>query len=156
VNQEQRTKVWVDDFQTKLTVRIILYLAAFLIVLANFLLVSKLLDEGPGSLIDQFVGMIRAYLPVWICLFLLVPVVAWDAIRFTHRLVGPLVRFRRTIHDITEGELVRPIKLRSGDFLCDLRDEFNQMLVSLERRGIAVLKPLDPDAEQTESQRTPA
>ena len=156
MNREQRGKVWIDDFQTKLTLRIVFYLFAFLIVLVNLLFVSRLLEEGTGNLSQQFVNMLRSYLPVWICLLFLLPVLAWDAIRFTHRLVGPLVRFRRTIHDITEGQAVRPIKLRSGDFLTEIRDEFNEMLLALERRGVNVLKPHDPAATSSGSHRTPA
>jgi nitrogen fixation/metabolism regulation signal transduction histidine kinase len=84
------------------------------------------------------------YLPVFICLLVLVPVMAWDAIHFSHRLVGPLVRFRRTIQAIGAGEAVRPIKLREGDYLTELRDDFNQMLDHLQKQGVPVLKPVDP------------
>ena len=78
---------------------------------------------------------------------------AWDAIRFSHRLVGPLVRFRRTMQEVTRGEPVRPIKLREGDHLLDLRDDFNEMLDSLQRRGLPVLKPNDPATDE-KAQRT--
>ena len=43
---------------------------------------------------------------------------------------------------ITRGEAVSPIKLRDGDYLTELRDDFNAMLDSLQRRGVPVLKPL--------------
>jgi hypothetical protein len=156
VSQEQRTKVWIDHFQTRLTLRIGLYLLAFVVVLANSLLAWKMIEDGPGNLVQQALEMLNKHLAVWVCLFLLVPVLAWDAIRFTHRIVGPIVRFRRAVRDIARGEPVRPIKLRAGDFLSEFRDEFNDMLIALERRGVAVLKPLDPSAEPTDSQRTPA
>ena len=41
---------------------------------------------------------------------MLVPVMAWDAVLFTHRLIGPLARFRGTIAHITRGEPVHLIK----------------------------------------------
>lgn len=99
--------------------------------------------------------MLGNYLPVVICLTLLVGVVIWDAIRFSHRLVGPLVRFRRTLQEMARGELVRPIKLRESDYLLELRDDFNAMLEALQRRGVPVLKPNDPKAEDS-NQRTSA
>jgi nitrogen fixation/metabolism regulation signal transduction histidine kinase len=99
--------------------------------------------------------MLRDYLPVGVCLLLLVPVIAWDAIRFTHRLVGPMVRFRNTMQTIAEGETVRPIRLREGDYLTDLRDDFNHMLESLQRRGVPVLKPAVP-VEDEAAQSKPA
>ncbi len=156
MSKEQRTKVWIDHFQTRLTLRIGLYLLAFVVVLANSLLAWELITLGAGNLLKQALEVLNRYLPVWICLFLLVPVLAWDAIRFTHRIVGPVVRFRRAVRDIARGEPVRPIRLRAGDFLTEFRDEFNEMLVALERRGVAVLKPLDPNVESSDSHRTPA
>jgi nitrogen fixation/metabolism regulation signal transduction histidine kinase len=156
VSQEQRTKVWIDNFQTRLTLRIGLYLVGFIIVVVNSLLAWSLIEYGAGNLVQQLLELLNRYLAVWVCLFLLVPVMAWDAIRFTHRIVGPIVRFRRVVRDIAQGEPVRPIKLRAGDFLTEFRDEFNEMLIALERRGVAVLKPLDPSVEPANSQRTPA
>ncbi len=155
MSNEQRTKVWVDGFQTKLTLRIVGYLVLFLLVLTNFLFGWRLWQEGPGNPAEQFGRMLRDYLPVWICLLTLVPVLGWDAIRFTHRLVGPLARFRQTIQDVTQGQPVRPMKLRPGDHLTDLRDDVNRMLESLQRRGLHVLKPVDP-SQQDDSQRTSA
>ena len=155
MNNKQRTKVWVDGFQTRLTLRIGAYLVLFSIVLINFLFAWRLWQEGPGDPIEQFGRLLRDYLPVWLCMLTLVPVMAWDAIRFTHRLVGPLVRFRQTFQDIARGEPVRPLKLRPADYLTDLRDDLNQMLESLQRRGVPVLKPIDPSQNQ-DDQRTSA
>lgn len=153
--RDERKQVWIDSFQTRLTLRIALYLVLFLGVLINVLFAWKLLSEGASDPGAQFVEMLRLYLPVLLCLLVLVPVMAWDAIRFTHRLVGPLVRFRRTIRSITDGEAVTPIKLRQGDHLLDLRDEFNEMLESLQRRGVPVLKPAVP-ADDAAQQARPA
>jgi hypothetical protein len=155
VSQEERKRVWVDSFQTWLTYRIGTYLVLFLLVLMNFLFAWRLWQEGPGNPWDQFVRMLRDYLPVGICLLVLVPIMAWDAIRFSHRLVGPMVRFRRTAQDIARGEPVRLLKLREGDYLTEFRDDFNAMLEALQRRGVPVLKPNDP-AGQDQPPRTNA
>jgi hypothetical protein len=141
LNYEERKRVWVDPFQTRLTVRIAAYLVLFLLVLGNFLFAWRLLSEGASNPAEQFVRMFWDFLPVLVCLLVLVPVMAWDAIRFTHRLVGPMVRFRRTMQSIAEGKMVRPIKLREGDYLTELRDDFNHMLESLQQRGVSVLQP---------------
>jgi nitrogen fixation/metabolism regulation signal transduction histidine kinase len=158
MRKEDRKKVWVDQFQTKLTLRIGGYLLLFLIVLSNFLFAWRLMEEGTGDLVEQYLRMLRDYLPVGICLLLLVPVMAWDAIRFSHRIVGPIVRFRHTAQAVGNGEPVRPIKLREGDYLTEFRDDFNQMLDSLQRRGVPVLKPNDPGKDELggPNQRTTA
>jgi hypothetical protein len=151
---EERKKVWVDPFQTKMTLRIAGYLGVFFVVFCNFLFGWKMICEGPVDPLGQFVETVEANAPVFICLLVLVPVMAWDTIRFSHRLVGPLVRFRQTIHAIAEGEAVRPVKLREGDYLTDLRDEFNKMLEEIQKRGVPVLKPADPAHEQETQKKT--
>ena len=157
MNHEDRKRVWVDEFQTRLTKRIATYLVLFLVVLFNFLFAWRMLSEGTHDPAEQLLGLLSDYLPVGICLLVLVPVMAWDAIRFTHRLVGPLVRFRRTMQGIAQGQAVRPIKLREGDYLGELRDDFNQMLESLQQRGVEVLGPGAPvEGEKDQAPPSPA
>jgi methyl-accepting chemotaxis protein len=152
MGHEERKRVWVDHFQTRLMWRIIGYLGLFLVVLVNFLFAWKLMLEGVHDPLGQWLEMFRDYLPVAVCLLLLVPAMAWDAIRFSHRLLGPMVRFRRTMQSIARGELVPPIKLRQGDHLTELRDDFNIMLDALQRRGVPILKPT-VTAEEDQSRK---
>ena len=151
---EDRKRVWVDAFQTKLTYRIAGYLAVFFIVFSNLLFAWKLLEEGPIDPWGQLVATLRSNMPVFVLLLFLVPVMAWDTVRFSHRLVGPLVRFRKTMQDIAECEAVHPIKLRDADYLTDLRDDFNKMLEELQKRGIPVIKPTDPAEEGAAQKKT--
>src|SRR5687767_7863904 len=144
-----RKKVWVDRFQTRLFYRIGAYLLIYLVCLGNLLFIWRLLEEGAGNPLQQYVGVLLEYSPALVCLIVLMPVMAYDAIRFSHRLVGPMVRFRRAMEAIARGEAVRPIKLREGDFLGELRDDFNRMLEALQKQGFPVLKPTDgPDDQQ--------
>src|SRR5690606_19256934 len=92
--------------------------------------------------------------PTLLCFVIVVPVLCWDAVRFSHRLVGPIFRFRKTIHALANGEPVRPIKLRNGDFLTEMKDDMNLLLEHLQQQGIPALKPAPGEEEST--QRLPA
>jgi methyl-accepting chemotaxis protein len=153
--REDRKKIWVDNFQTRLFWRILAYLGIYFFVLGNLLFIWRLLAEGAGDPLAQYISSFVDYAPALLCLSALMPILALDAIRFSHRLVGPLVRFRRAMQDLAEGQATRPIKLRDGDFLTDLRDDFNQMLEALQKQGLSVLKPADP-ADQDSRQRQSA
>ncbi len=144
---EERKDVWIDPFQTRLIMRIAAYLVVFFVVFLNCLFAWKMIEEGPVDPGRQFLEMVRNYFPVIICLLVLIPVMAWDTIRFSHRLVGPLVRFRKTMQAIADGEAIRPLKLREGDYLTEVRDDFNRMLEELQKRGVPVIKPADPAQE---------
>jgi hypothetical protein len=143
--RDQRKRVWIDQFQTRLATRIAAYLGLFLVVLVNFLFAWRLVVEGVTNPAVQFLNMLYDYLPVGVCLCLLVPVMAWDAIRWSHRLIGPLVRFRYGFKSVANNEPMRPLKLREGDYLTELRDDFNEMLEALQSRG-ALPPPPEPQA----------
>jgi len=148
---EDRKRIWVDGFQTKLFIRIGVYWLIYQVALLNFLFVWRLLKEGAGDPLDQYARFIQEFYPALICFAIVVPILAWDAVRFAHRLIGPVWRFRKTMQEVSAGQPVRPIKLRQGDFLLEMKDDFNGMLDALQRQGIPVLKPADP-AQETKQQ----
>jgi methyl-accepting chemotaxis protein len=151
--REDRKKVWVDQFQTRLFTRLCAYLAIYLFCLVNLLFVWRLIGEGPGNPLAQYAGVLVDYAPALIILAVMLPFLAYDAIRFSHRLVGPLARIRDVMEAVANGDPVRIIKLRDGDFPIELRDDFNRMLEALQKHGIPVLKPNDG---QGDSQRQTA
>ncbi len=152
--RNERKKVWVDEFQTRLLVRIMMYLGLFLVCLVNLLYIWRLLTEGPGNPLDQYARTFIDFAPALTFLAMLMPVLALDAKRFSHRLVGPLVRFRASFQALAEGKPVQPIKLREGDFLEEMREDFNRMLEALQRQGVPAIKPTTGDDESQE--RLPA
>ncbi len=151
--ENERKQVWVDHFQTRLFCRVAGYLAFFLLCLANLLFIWRLLEEGRGNPLAQFGQVLLDFAPAFICLAVLTPVLAWDTIRFSHRLVGPLFRLRKLMQAIAAGEPISPLKLRDGDFPTELCDDFNRMLEALQRQGVAALKPA---AAEDQSERQPA
>jgi hypothetical protein len=151
--REERKKVWIDAIQTKLFVRIGMYWLIYTVALWNLLFIWRLLSEGPGDPLEQYGRFFLDYWPALVCFVVVVPALAWDAVRFTHRLVGPIYRFRKTIQALSNGEAVQPLKLRDDDFLKDMRDDFNRMLDTLQRQGAPVLKPANPDAADERTQQ---
>jgi hypothetical protein len=132
---EERSRIWIDRFQSRLYVRVVLYWLIAVISVWNFLFVWRLIEEGKGDPWEQFSRFFVEHYPVWICFAVLVPFFAWDAVRFSHRLVGPLVRIRKTVRGIVAGEPQRPVQLRDGDFLLELRDDLNALIATLEQQG---------------------
>lgn len=149
--KEERKKVWIDFFQTGLFIRVGIYWFIAMITLMNLLIMWRLIYEDPGNPFEQVPRVLKDFYPALIVFMALFPVIAWDAVKFAHRLVGPLVRFRQTLRDLTEGKPVQLIKLRKDDLLKDMRDEFNAMLEALQKRGVPVLKPLSPAGTEPKS-----
>lgn len=67
-----------------------------------------------------------------ICAALILPWFFWDALKLSHRIAGPLERFRVSLEHLTKGESVDPVTLRRDDLLVDYQHAFNRYLAYLE------------------------
>ena len=85
----------------------------------------------PRSFGDLYGQFVHEHHSMWFCAFVILPIVLWDLLKFSHRVVGPLVRFQRTLESLTAGEAIQEVRLRNGDLLFDLQHTFNQYLASL-------------------------
>jgi hypothetical protein len=148
--ERRRTKI-VDRFQRKLAVRMIAYWLIYQLTLFNFLFCWRLLSEGSGNLLEQYGRFVADYWPIFICFLIVVPALAWDAMRFCHRVAGPIIRFRQVARDVALGKPVRRVKLRDGDELLEMQDDFNAMLDRLAaEHAIALVAPASPKATALE------
>lgn len=81
-------------------------------------------------------GAFARHAPPVLAALLVLPVIAYDTIRLSNRLVGPMVRLRRAMRSLANGEPVKPVHFRKGDFWQDLAEEFNAVaarVASLEQ-----------------------
>ncbi|MFQ5596840.1 MAG: hypothetical protein ACE5GK_02200 [Nitrospiria bacterium] len=78
----------------------------------------------------------------WPAIFILLSVIGLHSIRISHRMAGPVYRFKETFKEMQRGDLSTHITLRSGDFFVDLMEEFNKTTISL-REGFKGLKEQD-------------
>jgi hypothetical protein len=82
--------------------------------------------------------------PAVIASAVLLPMVLFLAIRFSHRFVGPMVRFQRTVKKLAAGETVAPITLRRNDFWGEFAGDLNRL-----SHEISELSSRAPDREST-------
>lgn len=73
--------------------------------------------------------------PTLLCAVLLLPVVVYDFLRVSNRLVGPVLRLRRAMRALAAGEHVEPLKFRDGDFWREFADEFNAVARRMHATG---------------------
>jgi hypothetical protein len=135
---EKRRKVWIDSFQTKLSIWITVYFLLYQVIVWLVFGIGRLIAvpyfEVLPNAFAVFFGVALLTLGGVAILFIR------DAIKYTHRIVGPIYRFRKAIEALKNGEDMEPIRLRDGDYLTELRDEFNEMLRVLEHKGAIRMK----------------
>ena len=65
--------------------------------------------------------------PMAVSSAVLFPIVMISAVRFSHRFVGPMIRFRQVLRQLSRGETAPCIELRCNDFWKDVANELNQV-----------------------------
>lgn len=136
---ERRRRRLVDKFQHKLIVRLVFYVAVYQFTLWNVLFFWRLLQSGGGNFFQQYGQFSREFAPMLLCMLILIPPLVWDAVKFYHRIAGPIFRIKKAVGDIAQGRPLGYVRLRENDELKELQNDFNDMLDSLSRSGAVTL-----------------
>lgn len=136
---ERRRRTLVNKFQNKLIVRMLCYAAIYQFTLWNFLFLWRLLMSGAGDFAHQYGQFSRDFAPMLLCVLALIPSLIWDALKFSHRIAGPIVQISRAVRDVADRRPLGYVRLRENDELKELQDDFNDMLDSLSASGAVTL-----------------
>ncbi len=98
----KRKKIWIDSFQTYLSLRLGLYFALYMITVWAYVAI----DRATASLREAQLGPLAVYWSVLSSGIVLVVglLFIYDVVRLAHRVVGPLYRFRKCLKAIVDGE----------------------------------------------------
>ncbi len=117
--------------QGTLVFRLVTYWCfAWLVVIGLAVLVSFIFGATvEGVSVGEVIGRMLSYfwLPVLISIMVL-PILIRDCLRLSNRFTGPVLRIRRALKGLADGDPVTPIKLREGDFWQETADDFNRVL----------------------------
>ncbi len=150
-NKQKRRRVFVSRMiQGRLVLRVVgfWFVYHFVLVAAMFLYhyaryFGEQLAGGPAqSFAELFQQFYVTNSSLVVCALAVLPLVVWDAVKTTHRIAGPLVRFQKVLNQMAEGEKVERIKLRDGDLLVELQDAFNAYI---DKRN-ETPEPTEPNA----------
>lgn len=150
--RDLRRHVFIDPkIQGALVARAVLYWVVCLMTITLMLLCWRVLT-GPVRLFHQhLVDLGHFYAPALVASLLLLPVVIIDVVRLSNRFVGPLLRLRRSMRQLAQGEPVEPITFRNGDFWREFATEFNAVVTRVQAET-----PSPPAAPEGDAQPQPA
>jgi hypothetical protein len=130
----KRTRLFVDTkVQGALLFRAVWYWVACVLAAALILLNWRMITGPVRPFYSQFDDLWFHFGPVFLASLLLLPIIAFDSVRLSNRFVGPVLRIRRTLRALAQGEHVEPIRLRDNDFWQDLADEVNAVSERVQR-----------------------
>ena len=137
----KRKQLLVDyAVQGALLLRVTLYWTFTLTTIALMLLCWRILT-GPARLFYlHFDDMWFHYGPALIASCIMLPIVLLDIVKLSNRFVGPLVRLRRSLRLLANGQPVAPIQFREGDYWQEIADEFNAVAARVQQVEVKELQ----------------
>lgn len=139
-----RNRIFVSNrIQGQLTLRLGLYWVMYHFVLWHALFVYHFLQHRMSdsyqavSFRELYGTFVLQYSPIIVCSIGMLPIFLIDLVRLSHRIAGPLVRFKAVLHGMTASEEVRPIRLRKGDLMTELEVAFNDYIAVYERHRLS-------------------
>ena len=125
----QRRKRFIDsDVQGALIRRIVGHWILFLSVAFLCAFCLQVLSNPFRPLGDHFANLWWTQGPFLVVIVFLLPVFVSDAIKLSHRWVGPVHRLRKTIREIAETGDVNALDFRGDDYWQEIAGDFNVMV----------------------------
>ena len=134
----KRRRILIDRLQIQLLAIMLVYFltAAVVLSLAMFApLVLQLSVEKPSiEQAETATEFLSLHTRFWPALLLTFAALSVHSIFTSHRIVGPLYRFRVVFDQVAQGNLVPWVGLRRRDFLMKEAEALNEMVTSLRDR----------------------
>jgi hypothetical protein len=150
----KRTRLIVDrPVQFRLLGRLGAYLLIYTVTLLHvgfaIEVFEKVVMANDGPLVvDLYADYLVRQRALLIGMVLIMPVLLYDLLKFSHRIVGPLFRCRRWMLEMAEGKTVREFIPRKHDLMTELFEAFNVLIKSCNAR--AATAPGAPQAPAVE------
>lgn len=124
----------VEGFQIRFIVTQLVWLAALMALGALVLFyrpVTIMLGDRPEQRLDVATRFLALHGLVWPLLIAFFASATVVSIVMTHRVAGPLYRFRRVFDDVTRGVLTMRVRTRERDYLKLEAEQLDRMIGSL-------------------------
>lgn len=121
-------------------------------------LLWNLSDGAPGAGIeDQAIVMLYMHDRFWFLAALCLLIVVLGAVKFSHRIAGPLVRYKRNLRLLAQGRMPTPLRTRSNDYLKEEVACLNAAVAGMKARIDAIREAQVAVAREIQalSMRTP-
>lgn len=156
-----RRKLFVDpEVQGALVTRCLVYWSMCLVVVFAGLLCPEYMFAKLGLVSPTAPSIWLRYAPGLVLAAAITPIMVLDLLRCTNRFAGPMIRTRRLIRALANGERVEPIAFRKGDYWRGYADDLNAVLrriETLERKaGVAVAGRVDCAATEPQADEADA
>ena len=136
----KRRRILIGAFQYRLLMANLAYFGTIVLVFAVVVFLPLVLQIRSSStfspvkaegLADEFLFF---HARLWPALFIVLVLLAFHSVLISHRIAGPLYRFRSVLRAVAEGDLTVRVRIRPTDYLTEEADLLNEMIGALRQR----------------------
>jgi methyl-accepting chemotaxis protein len=135
---DKRSRILVEGFQARFVATEVAWLVAcfslFLVVLLGPLVWEINSGAVPASDVRRATEFLLLRNRLWMPLIALFLGVTWTLVRVSHRVAGPLYRFRQVFAQVAGGDVSVRVRVRGGDFLLREGEELDGMIGAMRDR----------------------
>ncbi len=143
----KRRQILVDRFQYRLVLINLLYFLTILLIFSAALFLPLIIQIESSTPLSEQEAVATQFLAlharVWPALLLAFLLLAIHSIIVSHRIAGPLLRFRNTFRAIGTGDLSMRETIRKHDYLGNEADILNEMIAGLRTKIKDIEKPYE-------------
>lgn len=135
MGRQTRSVTFVDrQVQGALVRRIVMHWFAFIVVsLVSVTIMQVLVGDPNLTLSEHFRDAWSRYALFGAVLVALLPAFLLDSLKLSNRFAGPIMRLRRALRQVADGETVDELKFRDGDFWREIATDFNRATARLQQ-----------------------
>lgn len=138
MNLFRRRHFLVDSFQNRLLVIHLVYFLTIVVVFAAALFAPIMMDLGAdtqdwNSKLESANLFLSLHKTLWPAVFVLFVLLGAHSVLVTHRIAGPLYRFRKVYDSVGTGDLSIRAGIRKRDYLTRDEASLNQMIERLNK-----------------------
>lgn len=138
----KRTHYIVDKgIQYRYTGFLLFYISIFFLIAVAIVyfsgwreLIQKMANVYPQARLVAILNVV--YVRFLIAFLLFLPIVVVSAILASHKIAGPLVRIKRALRQLTDGDYDLVVTLRKNDQLKDIAEDINKLAQSLKKKNV--------------------
>jgi len=136
----RRRRILIGAFQYRLLKANLAYFATIVLVFAVVVFLPLALQIRSSSTLSPVRaeeladGFLFLHARLWPALFVVLVLLAYHSVLISHRIAGPLYRFRSIFRAVAEGDLLVWVRLRPTDYLTQEADLLNEMIGALRQK----------------------
>lgn len=139
MKKHSRRQLYVEsNVQGVLLRRAMVYFVACVLFTVLPICLGRVIHDPSHLFFEGLWPFLKSYSSFFICLLLLTPLLAYDILRLSNRIAGPVYRLRRELQKLANGEKAHPLKFRKGDSWLEMAPAFNTVLERIESLEQAV------------------